>query len=324
MGVDNMMKIINEYIPDAIKSIKISDLHGKTVAIDANLFIYRSVFAIRKGMGKDIENKIKGKVYKVTHIYIMFNRLLGFIKNNINAVFVFDSSYSYLKENIIKKRKELRKEIKIKYDNAITSEEKRRYYHVSEDITTKEYDDIINLIELFGFKYIIAPEESDSQCAYMISNGLVDYVISEDMDILLFGGKNIIKKFTISSNKKMKLIEAKPIIDHFHGDILSLIHLGILLGCDYAETVKGIGYRKAYRYIMDYKLIDKMIKNKIIGKDYRYIEAVKYFQKAKHIIIKKSDISRDSVQYDKLNTFIKNNGLDSSDTINKGLSVLKK
>ena len=38
-----------------------------------------------------------------------------------------------------------------------------------------------------GIPYVQAPEEADSQCAYLNKKGLVDAVLTEDMDILTFG-----------------------------------------------------------------------------------------------------------------------------------------
>jgi len=324
MGIKNLSVILKKYAPESISSININNLEGKTVAIDANLFIYRSIFAIRRGMGKDIKNTINGKLFKVTHIYIMFIRLFGFIKMNIKPVFVFDSSYSYLKEKTIKVRKEIRKEIKRKYDNAETSKEKQKYYHISEDITHDEYDDIIELITLFGFPYIISPEEADSQCAYLIQKKLVDFVVSDDMDLLLFGCDKVIRKFTISHNKKMELITLSKIIKGLHISMDSLIQLGILLGSDYAETVKGVGRIKAYEIITEYKSIENAKLNNKIPVDYEYIDAFNYFKKGKYDQIVLKDIKQTKININKLKKFILDNGFKDSKTINEYLNKLKK
>lgn len=322
MGIKNLSTILKKYAPESISLIKITDIKGSTVAIDANLFIYRSVFAIRKGMGKDVENKVNGKIFKATHIYIMFIRLFGFVKMNIKPVFVFDSSYSYLKEKTMKNRKELRNNLKHKYLNAKTDKEKQKYYHVSEDITHDEYDDIIALIELFGFPYIISPEEADSQCAYLIKKNYVDYIISDDMDLLLFGCNKIIRRFTISKHKKMELITLSKVTNSMNMSMDSFIQLGILLGSDYAETVKGIGMKKAYEIIKKYKNIENAKLNKQIPSTYEYINAFNYFKKGKYDRVTKQNIKQHKINSINLKKFMLNKGFKDSNTINSYLDKL--
>ena len=324
MGIKNLSEILKKYAPESISSININDLKGTTVAIDANLFIYRSIFAIRRGMGKDMENTVNGKLFKVTHIYIMFIRLFGFIKMNIKPIFVFDSSYSYLKEKTMKVRKQIRKEFKHKYINAKTDKEKQKYYHVSEDVTHNEYDDIIELINLFGLPYIISPEEADSQCAYLIQKKFVDFVISDDMDLLLFGCSKVIRKFTISQNKKMELIDLSKVIKGLNISMDSFIQLGILLGSDYAETVQGIGMVKAYEIITEYKNIENAKLNNKIPSKYEYVDAFNYFKKGKYDRITSKDIQQTGLNINKLKNFILDKGFKDSKTINGYLDKLSK
>ena len=41
MGIKNLMKLINEKAPDAIKSLKLESFNGQTIAWDASLSIYQ-------------------------------------------------------------------------------------------------------------------------------------------------------------------------------------------------------------------------------------------------------------------------------------------
>lgn len=323
MGIKNLSKLLLKYAPNSISYIKSDQLSGSTVAIDANLFIYRSVFAIRRGMGKDIEHTIDKKTFKVTHIYIMFIRLFGFINMKILPVFVFDSSYSYLKDKTMNKRAILRKDLKDKYMNATSNKERRKYYHVSEDITHREYGDIINLIQLFGFPYIIAPEESDSQCAYMINSGLVDYVISDDMDMLAFGCNKIIRRFSTSHNKTIQLVNLTHVLSGLRISMSAFIQLCILLGSDYADTIDGIGPEKAYSILYKYGSIMNAQKHKMLPKSYTYKSAYNYFVKSKHMKLTKYDITFKKIDIDKIKEFLLSNGFDNSNTINNQLDKLQ-
>lgn len=42
-----------------------------------------------------------------------------------------------------------------------------------------------------GVEYIVAPYEADSQLAYLSKEGIVDLIVTEDSDLLVFGCKKV-------------------------------------------------------------------------------------------------------------------------------------
>ena len=87
MGIKNLNNLIKKNSKTSIFEIKITDLIGMDVAIDASLMIYKSLTAIRKAMHGDIIST-NGK--NVTHIYTMLLKLIAFKKLEINPIFIFD------------------------------------------------------------------------------------------------------------------------------------------------------------------------------------------------------------------------------------------
>lgn len=49
------------------------------------------------------------------------------------------------------------------------------------------YCQVQELLTLFGVPYVIAPQETEAQCAWMNHVGIVDAVITDDSDAFLFG-----------------------------------------------------------------------------------------------------------------------------------------
>ena len=46
-----------------------------------------------------------------------------------------------------------------------------------------------------GVEYLVAPYETDAQLAYLSKKNLIDYVITEDSDLIAYGVQNLIFKF---------------------------------------------------------------------------------------------------------------------------------
>jgi len=90
----------------------------------------------------------------------------------------------------------------------------------------------------------------------MSKNNLVDYILSEDMDILTFGSKNILKNF---GKKNMFIINLQEILDEGNISMHQFIEICILLGCDYLDTIPSIGEKKSWNLIKKYNSICNII-----------------------------------------------------------------
>ena len=98
--------------------------------------------------------------------------------------------------------------------------------------------------------YIISPFESDAQLTHLVNNNFVDFVISEDSDLIPFGAEKVLFKFGRSDPKsknmnmyyeRWKLLRVDP---HFP-DITAWRRMCIISGCDYLPNLPGIGLQKA-------------------------------------------------------------------------------
>ena len=257
MGVPLLTTIIKKYAPDKIKQMSIKDYKDKIFAIDANLLIYKNVFAIRKN-GYDIKNDD----IIVTHIHSMLLKLIGLKKYNIFCIFVFDGWMPDIKQKTMKARKNLRKVFKKKYNEAKTQDEKKKFFYLKADITKKEIEDCKKLIKIFGFPIYQSEGEADKDLAAISKTCSDVYVVSEDMDILAFGGKKLVKKFSVSASKKLLEIDLDDLLSKLEFNQEMLIKLVILLGCDYCNKIEKIGPISAYKLVKNKKnvTIDEQVK----------------------------------------------------------------
>ena len=79
MGIKNFFKVVRKYAPSAIKQTNITKYAGKKIGIDANLMLYKLIFAIRKH-GYDLKND--GVI--TTHIHTTLLKLIAFKRYGIN------------------------------------------------------------------------------------------------------------------------------------------------------------------------------------------------------------------------------------------------
>jgi len=303
MGIKNLKKIIDKYAPESIQYKSISDYQNKIIGIDFSLMLYKMVYAIRYN-GYDIKNNNK----IVTHIHALLLKIKGFIKYNIIPVFVFDGTPPKIKENTLNQRDQFRNFMRQKYYKAVTQDEKKKYYFMKADITYEEINDCIKLIKIFGYTVIESLEEADSQLADLIIKNKVDYIATDDMDILIFGGNKILKNFTVSNKKKIQEINLDILKKKTELSQLELIDLGILLGCDYCPTVKGIGPIGAYNLIKKYSTLDKIFEKEDITLSYDYLKARSYFNGSPVIDSNIIEINKMNVNKQKLTEFLEKYG----------------
>ncbi|MEM3512538.1 MAG: flap structure-specific endonuclease, partial [Thermoplasmata archaeon] len=114
-----------------------------------------------------------------------------------------------------------------------------------------------------------------AQASYIVQRGDANYSASQDFDSLLFGSPALVRNLAISGKRKLprkkEFVDIKPEIILLN-DVLQkngitreqLIDIGILVGTDFNEGVKGIGAKKALKLIKEYGTIEKVIEVKKI------------------------------------------------------------
>ncbi len=87
------------------------------------------------------------------------------------------------------------------------------------------------------------------------------------MDTLCFGSPVLLRHLTFSEARKEPIIEIN-LAQVLHSLELSMdefVDLCILLGCDYCDSIKGIGPHRALTLIKEHKSLEKIVE-KIKGK----------------------------------------------------------
>lgn len=281
MGIHKLTELLKDKAPKSIRNRDIGKYRGWKVAIDASMILYQSLVSIRYGI-----DSLKNKEGESTaHIYGIFYKTINLLEKEIVPVYIFDGTPPDLKENTLIERRMRKEAAEDALEAAETEEDKIKHAKRTVRATKYHVESAQTLLKAMGIPYETAPNEAEAYCAFLNREGVVDGIVSEDMDSLAFGGKVLLRNFFQSVMKKtipvmeisLDLIHKITGLEHSE-----FIDLCILLGCDYCKRPKGIGPKKAYEVIQECRSIEKALE---IGRitepndNWAYREAREIFSK---------------------------------------------
>ncbi|KAJ9066205.1 DNA repair protein rad2 [Entomophthora muscae] len=112
------------------------------------------------------------------------------------------------------------------------------------DPAASHYNDIKELLTLFGVPYMDAQSEAEAQCAELTRLGLADGIVTDDSDVFLFGGTPVFRNL-FRQSKPVEGYCLKDIEQQLNLPREKLIQLAHLLGSDYTDGITGVGPVKA-------------------------------------------------------------------------------
>ena len=302
MGIKDLTVFLKEYAPSSISKGNLSQIRqivsnkrpeGSRLraAIDTSLFLYK--YKYRSG-----DNFINEFLEQI-------NR---FLINNIEPIYVFDGAPPTEKKDTLQQRKdrkltylnkikELESEIeKIKQgkltETSTTELEenaKKQELNLIEEInkikrktisvTADDNAKLIYFLDIMNIRHIKKNMEADIVCSKLSSLGLVDFVVSEDMDHLTSGTKILLRDFNNKNNYVTiyNLDMALKSLDITHD---KWIELCILFGCDYVPRIRGLGYKTSYKFLSENKscsfneIMEKIVSVKKFNMPENYINKV--------------------------------------------------
>lgn len=239
------------------------ELSGKKVAVDTYNILYQFLASIRTPEGYPLSTS-DGKI--ISHLKGLFNRCTHFISIGMKPVFVLDGEPHTLKKGTLDLRRERKERAKLEWEKALEEGDLKRARSKAQQ-TSRLTDDMVqeavHLLDLLGVPSIRAPSDGEAQAAYMSRRGDVFGVVSQDMDTLLFGTKQLIRNLGISGRRKLpgvnRWVNVKPEIIDLKWTLNTLditreqlVDMAILIGTDFNEGIKGIGPKRALSIIKKY------------------------------------------------------------------------
>ena len=252
-------------------TVKLVDLSGKSIAIDAYNALYQFLAIIRQPDGTPLKDR-SGRV--TSHLSGLLYRTSNLVEMGIKPIYVFDGVPPTLKETEIKRRMKVKKEAIVKYEQAVKEgkiEEARKYAQATSRLKDYMAEDSKRLLDMMGIPWLQAPSEGEAQAAHLVKREDADYCASQDYDSLLFGAPKFVRNVTISGRRKLprkkvyvqivpEIVELEHVLKECGITYEQLIDVGIFIGTDFnPEGVKGLGPKTALELVKEHGSLENAL-----------------------------------------------------------------
>lgn len=263
MGIKGLNGLIKDKAPHAIRSQEMKNLFGRKIAIDASMCLYQFLIAVRQQDGNNLTNE-SGET--TSHLMGFFYRTIRMVGNGIKPCYVFDGKPPVLKGGELEKRLKRREEAEKKAEELKetgTVEEIQKFERRTVRVTREQNEEAKKLLKFMGIPFVDAPCEAEAQCAELSRCGTVYGAASEDMDTLCYRPAHLLRNVTAAEARKLPIEEydIEEVLKTLEMDMDQFIDLCILLGCDYCETIRGVGPVTAFDLIKAHKSIENIIEH---------------------------------------------------------------
>uniref|UniRef100_A0A1Q3EVH7 Exonuclease 1 n=1 Tax=Culex tarsalis TaxID=7177 RepID=A0A1Q3EVH7_CULTA len=244
MGITGLIPFLEK----ASRKCHLRELRGQCVAIDSYCWLHKGAFACA-------DKLVRGEATDV-HIQYCLKLVNLLLANDIKPVLVFDGRHLPAKAMTEAKRRESRDSSKKRAAELLRMgkvEEAKSFLRRCVDITHVMALELIRECRKRNVDCVVAPYEADAQLAFLNKRGIAQVVITEDSDLMLFGCRKVLFKLDltgsgllIESDKlpvAMGCKEEKYTFDKFR-------YMCILSGCDYLDSLPGIGLAKAKKFVL--------------------------------------------------------------------------
>merc|ERR1719213_374775 len=176
-------------------------------------------------------------------------------------------------------------------------------------VTKEQNEQVKRLLRLMGVPVVEAPSEAEATCAALCRDGKVYAAATEDADCLTFGTKTLVRNLMAAESQKKQILEVslERALEQLNINMNQFIDFCILSGCDYCDTIKGVGPSTAIRMIMEHGSLEKVlehIEQENIPSNFRYQAARQFFQECESVDTKTAEFTFGEPDFEGLTKFL--------------------
>jgi exonuclease-1 len=254
MGVAGLL----ENLKGIIQKAHISEFRGKRVAVDGYCWLHRGAIFCGKELAHG-DNTVR-------YITFFLNMIKLLQSEGIDAILVVFDGLPLLAKSLTNKKRSCeriaQKQLAFAAESVGDTESAQSHFRRSVSVTFEMVQALISALEKIGVYYMVAPYEADAQLAFLSRANIVDLVITEDSDALVYGCSNVLYKLDREGS----------------GDLIQREHLSLnhpmsfsnwtdeqfvlfccLAGCDYLPGLRNFGIKSAYKAVGAHKTVSRVL-----------------------------------------------------------------
>ncbi|ESZ96805.1 hypothetical protein SBOR_2806 [Sclerotinia borealis F-4128] len=254
MGINGLLPLLKSIQ----KPCNLKKFDGKTLGVDAYGWLHRGTVSCAMDLAME----------KPTRKYVEYcmHRVRMLLHFGVTPYLIFDGDYLPSKAATEKDREKRRKDSKRLGQELLNAGKTSQAYlefQKAVDVTPEMARHVIDELKEMGVQYIVAPYEADAQMVYLERKGIIDGILSEDSDLLVFGAKCLLTKLDQFGNcieiNKADFCACKDANLTGWSDV-EFRRMAILSGCDYLASMSRMGLKTAYRLVRKHKTIENIVK----------------------------------------------------------------
>jgi len=313
MGIKGLMKFLQEAAPKAVREIQSPQAYtGRLLAIDASMCLYQFMIMIREGSSGSYQNLTNEAGEVTSHIIGMLTRTIKLMENGIKPVYVFDGKPPELKLGELAARREKAANAKVKLAEALKDGDAEQILKATKGtvrVSKEQNEQTKHLLRLMGVPVVEAPSEAEATCAALCAAGKVYASATEDADCLTFGTSILVRNLMAAESQKKQILEVslEKVLEQLNITMTQFIDFCILSGCDYCDTIKGIGPSTAIKMIIEHGSLEKVLEQiepERIPANFRYQDARAFFLECESVEMDKVDFKFQEPDFEGLEKFL--------------------
>jgi len=256
---------LQDTAPRAVKERASPEAYtGRVIAIDASMCLYQFLIMIREGSSGSFANLSNKEGQVTSHLVGFLARTIRLMESGIKPVYVFDGAPPELKLGELEARRARRERAGEALEAAREggeAEDVLRSTKMTVRVTPEQTEQTKRLLRLMGVPVIEAPSEAEATCAGLCKAGKVYASATEDLDCLTFGTRVLIRNlFAVESQKKtIYEVTLAAALEQLGLSMEQFVDFCILCGCDYCDSLKGIGPKTAIGLIQRYGRLEGIL-----------------------------------------------------------------
>jgi 5'-3' exonuclease len=302
MGIQGLLPVLKKEVPEAFKIVTLRSYSGQTLAIDIRAWIYRflygdptsTLYLTRFHFFLQKIDLLNIKLIVVNDGVAPKEKALTAEKrlkdkrrtkeNTQSMIAILEETKTQTAADLEEEPTDMQVDGKEDIDpfdrpssstttlscriiQSAIDQRKKGEIHVTKDMM----ENTEKLFQLWGHRVIHSVDEGEALCSLLDRLNYVTGVLSEDSDVLAFGGRKLIRnvpKGAIIENfdegeMYFEEITVQTILDKIGLNLDEFIELALLCGTDFTGDahIKGVGAKNALKEIQKYKNVQTVMEN---------------------------------------------------------------